>query len=518
MSSSLRPSFDDFATLARHFTIVPVWREVLADLQTPVAAFLRIRTSSRDSFLLESVEGVERWGRYSFIGGDAFATVKAKDGTVWTEGDPPVEPELGEPPLAFLKRLLERCRAPGMEGLPPLHGGAVGYIGYDSVRELEHLPAPPPDDLGLPDVALVLTRTFVVFDHFTQRAFVITNVPVRRGERAEYDHAVERCDAMIERLTQTVDAGALDVDLSAPVRFSSPVDDERFASWVERAKAHIYAGDIFQVVPSRRFDAPLACPAFDCYRVLRTLNPSPYMYFLEFGSTDEHASFEIAGSSPELMVRVNGDAILTRPIAGTRARGADEAADRALERDLLEDAKERAEHVMLVDLARNDVGRVARYGSVAVDDLMVIERYSHVMHMVSNVSGVLAPDRAAFDALAASFPFGTVSGAPKVRAMEVIDSLEHTRRGPYGGVVGYFDFSGNLDTCITIRTLVATGGRAYVQAGAGVVADSVPHKEAEETCNKAAALLKAVAACSPRGTGPAGPQKEGARERRAQAS
>jgi anthranilate synthase component I len=501
----VKPDFDAFATLARRHSIVPVWREVLADLQTPVAAFLRVRSGSRDAFLLESVEGVERWGRYSFIGGDAFATVKAKDGSVWTEGDAPAEPEPGEPPLAFVKRLLESCRAPAMKGLPPLHGGAVGYIGYDSVRELESLPSPPPDDLGLPDLALLLTRTFVVFDHFSQRAFVITNVSVGGDHRAEYADAVERCEEMIDRLAHPVVTGALEVDLSAPVRFSSPVDDDRFASWVEKAKNHIYAGDIFQVVPSRRFDAPLAGPTFDCYRVLRTLNPSPYMYFLEFGATDQHAAFDIAGSSPELMVRVNSDAILTRPIAGTRARGSDEASDRALERELLSDDKERAEHVMLVDLARNDVGRVARYGSVSVDDLMVIERYSHVMHLVSNVSGVLAPDRTAFDALAASFPFGTVSGAPKVRAMEIIDSLEHTRRGPYGGVVGYFDFTGNLDTCITIRTLVATGGRAYVQAGAGVVADSVPHKEAEETCNKAAALLKAVAAS---GAGSAGPQNK----------
>jgi anthranilate synthase component 1 len=494
---SYRPDLHEFRALARKHSIVPVWREVLADLQTPVAAFMRLRAGSRDAFLLESVEGVERWGRYSFIGVDAFATIKARDGVVTTEGAPPVKPEQGEPPLAFVARLLRACRAPVIEGLPPLHGGAVGYIGYDCARELERLPYPPPDDLYLPDLALLLTRTFVVFDHFSQRAFVISNVPVTGGDRRDYEDAVERCDGVVERLAGTPYGGPLDVDMDAPVKFASPVDDERYAEWVRTAKEHIYAGDIFQVVPSRRFDAPLVASAFDAYRVLRTLNPSPYMYYLQFDAAAGHPAFEIAGSSPEPMVRVTGELVVTRPIAGTRPRGSDESADRSLERDLLADAKERAEHVMLVDLARNDLGRIARYGTVRVDDLMAIERYSHVMHMVSNVSGVLAPRLGAFDALTACFPAGTVSGAPKVRAMEIIDSLEATRRGPYAGVVGYIDFSGNLDTCITIRTIVATGGCAYVQAGAGIVADSVPEQEAEETKRKAEALLTAAAAVQP---------------------
>jgi anthranilate synthase component 1 len=272
------------------------------------------------------------------------------------------------------------------------------------------------------------------------------------------------------------------------------VSDEEYARWVEVARAHIYAGDIFQVVPARRFEAPLRGSAFGAYRALRTMNPSPYMYFLRFGASGDHPEFEIAGSSPEPLVRVGGDHVVTRPIAGTRPRGDTEDADRALEAELLADAKERAEHVMLVDLARNDVGRVASYGSVSVDELMAVERYSHVMHLVSNVSGRLAERCTSFDALTACFPAGTVSGAPKVRAMEIIDELETTRRGPYAGVVGYFDFSGNLDTCITIRTIVATGGRAYVQAGAGIVADSVPQTEADETRAKAEALLRAAAA------------------------
>ncbi|CAN5709589.1 anthranilate synthase component I [soil metagenome] len=499
--SAPRPDRATFEDLADRYPIVPVWREVLTDLQTPVAAFARLRGGSRDAFLLESVEGGARWGRYSFIGGDAFATVTAKHGRVWTDGVPPVRPGRGEPPLGFLERLLEACRAPALEGLPPLHGGAVGYLGYDCVREIERLPGGPPDDLGLPDLALILTRSFVVFDHFSQRAFVITNVPTFAEDQAGYDEAVARCDDVVERLGGPLDAPPLELATDAAIDFSSVVGDDEFGGWVKRVKEHIYAGDIFQVVPSRRFEARLSGAPFDVYRALRTLNPSPYMYFLHFGATDDHDDIDIAGSSPEPMVRVTGDVVVARPIAGTRARGADEAEDRALEEDLLKDEKERAEHVMLVDLARNDVGRVARYGSVTVDELMQVERYSHVMHIVSNVSGRLAPGRSAFDALRACFPAGTVSGAPKVRAMEIIDSLEVTRRGPYAGAVGYFDFSGNLDTCITIRTIVATEGRAYVQAGAGVVADSIPEQEVEETRRKAEALLRAAGAVSPKVSG-----------------
>ena len=473
--------------------IVPVWREVLADAQTPVAAFLRLDPAPH-GFLLESVEGGERWARYSFLGGDPFAVVRARDGAVSIEGDPPVKPREGEPPLAYVKRLIETCRAPSLPGLPPFHGGAVGYIGYDSVRELERLPQPPQDDLHLPDLALMLTRTFLVFDHFSQKLYVIANVVAPDDPDRAYDEAVQRCEATIERLSVPLHAPTIDIDLDVDFDYSSPVDDAEYERWVAAAKEHIYAGDIFQVVPSRRFEMNLAAHPFSAYRVLRRLNPSPYMYFLRFGGDGASPPLEIAGSSPEPLVRVTGDRIVNRPIAGTSRRGDDEEEDLELERALLTDAKERAEHVMLVDLARNDVGRVARYGSVTVDELMVIERYSHVMHIVSNVTGRLAPGSTPFDALTACFPAGTVSGAPKVRAMEIIDSLELTRRGPYAGIVGYFDFSGNLDTCITLRTLVATGGRAYVQAGGGVVADSVPASEAEETRRKAAPVLLAVAA------------------------
>jgi anthranilate synthase component 1 len=488
-----RPTRREFDELSRHHSIVPVWREVVADCQTPVAAFLRLQSGLRDAFLLESVEGGERWGRYSFIGGDALALVEARGGRVVTRGTAPLAPAPDEPPLAYLRRLLGSCRAPNLAGLPPLHGGAVGFLGYDCVRELERLPAPPPDDLGLPDLAFVLTRTLVALDHLTQKAFVITNVSTPDAPGAAYDDAVEQCDATVAQLARPLGAASSDARASAPLQAETPVSDEEYARWVEEARAHIYAGDVFQVVPSRRFEAPLTGSAFGAYRALRTMNPSPYMYYLRFGESDG-PGLEIAGSSPEPLVRVGGDYVVTRPIAGTRPRGETEEADRALEAELRADAKERAEHVMLVDLARNDVGRVASYGSVAVDELMGVERYSHVMHLVSNVSGRLAEGRTSFDALTACFPAGTVSGAPKVRAMEIIDDLEVTKRGPYAGVVGYFDFSGNLDTCITIRTIVATGGRAYVQAGAGIVADSVPQAEAEETRKKAEALLRAAAA------------------------
>ena len=492
-----QPSLPEFRALAAEHPVVPVWREVLADAQTPVGAFLRLEPR-RDAFLLESVEGGERWARYSFVGGDSFGIVTAKDGRIAVEGESPIAPEPDERPLAYVRRLLDVLRAPQLEGLPPFHGGAVGFIGYDCVRELEKLPEPPPDDLGLPDLALMLTRTLIIFDHLAQKAFIVTNVwsPGAGGD-VDGDHAeaCRRCDEMAELLAAPIGAPSFALDLDASAG-RSPVDDDTYAGWVKEAKEHVFAGDIFQVVPSRRFEAPLEGPAFGAYRALRTLNPSPYMYFLRFGGDATGSGFEIAGSSPEPLVQVQGRSVVTRPIAGTRGRGATEEEDLELERNLLADEKERAEHVMLVDLARNDLGRVCAYGSVAVDELMVIERYSHVMHIVSSVSGTLADDKSAFDALTASFPAGTVSGAPKIRAMEIIDSLERTRRGPYAGVVGYFDFSGNIDTCITIRTIVAVGGRAYVQAGAGVVADSDPASESEETRRKAEALLRAVAAAA----------------------
>lgn len=488
-----RPDRETFKKLAVDHNIVPVWREVLADGQTPVAAFLRVDAHPH-AFLLESVEGGERWARYSFLGGDSFATVKAKDGLVWTEGDPPVHPHPSETPLGYVRRLLGACKAPSLERLPPLHGSAVDYIGYDCVRELERLPDGPPDDLGLPDLVLLLTRTFVVFDHFTQLAYVITNVPVSDDLDSAYDDACARCDDLVGRLSAPVTPSPAEISTDEAASYVSPVDDSTYGGWVERCREHIFAGDAFQVVPSRRFEAPFEGSLFDAYRVLRTLNPSPYMYLFRVEGTDDHPAFEIAGSSPESQIRVTGDRIEMRPIAGTRHRGESDVEDRAIEEEFMTDEKERAEHVMLVDLARNDIGRVAEYGSVVVEELMIVERYSHVMHIVSQVAGKLRADRTAFDAFTASFPAGTLTGAPKVRAMEIVDSMETTRRGPYGGVVGYFDFSGNVDMCITIRTIVATGGKAYVQAGAGVVADSSPEAESLETRRKVEAAFRAIAA------------------------
>ena len=483
-----------FKEMARNHSVVPVFGHVLADTQTPVGAFLR-SDPRPDAFLLESVEAGERWGRYSFLGGDSFGSVKAKDGVIRVSGAVPVPPDDGEPPLAYVRRLLKEFKTPPISGFGPLHGGAVGYLGYDCVRELEHLPGPPPDDLGLPDLALLLTRTFVVFDHFSQHAVIVTNVPIWDADSLDgaYDDAVVRCEAMIEMLGRPLPAPVDPMEAQGVRELRTEVSDQEYESWVEHAKQAIFAGDIFQVVPSRRFEGDLKGPLFGSYRMLRRLNPSPYMYFLRFGADDLHDELEITGSSPEPLVRVTGRTIVTRPIAGTRRRGVTDEEDAALADELLGDEKERAEHVMLVDLARNDVGRVSEYGSVQVDELMSIERYSHVMHIVSNVTGVLRADLDPFDALTACFPAGTVSGAPKVRAMEIIDSLEKTKRGPYAGVVGYFDFSGNVDTCITIRTIVATQGRAFVQAGAGVVADSDPRSEALETKNKAEGLLEAIA-------------------------
>ena len=486
------PSQDEFERLTAEFDVVPVWIEILADLNTPLDGLRRISAHwTEHSFLLESVEGGERWGRYSILGGDVHATVRSNAGAVEVAGSVPAAPHAGETPLAYVRRLMTRMRGPHIDDLPPFYGGAVGYLSYDCVRELERLPHAPPDDLALPEFILLLTRTIVVFDHLRQKAFVIAAVPTTDAGRDAYDAAAESCHraAALLRRPQPVDQ---DGPAPSRPRIEPIVGDDEFAEWVAVAREHIRAGDIFQVVPSRRFEGGHDGDLFDSYRALRALNPSPYMYLLRLDGGAAHGGMDIAGSSPEPLVRVAGDRILSRPIAGTRGRGVTETDDESLERDLLADEKERAEHVMLVDLSRNDVGRVSRYGSVEVPELMVVERYSHVMHLVSSVTGVLRPELTAFDALLSCFPAGTVTGAPKVRAMEIIDELEKTRRGPYAGVVGYLDYSGNIDTAITIRTLVAAGGRVHVQAGAGVVADSDPHTEAEETRRKAEALVRAL--------------------------
>jgi anthranilate synthase component 1 len=498
-SGAARPSRDEFVALAREHTVVPVWREILADLETPVSAFVKLvgaGVGDAPGFLLESVEHAERWGRFSFIGRDPALTMVVRGRGVEFDRSPPRDVPVADGALAALEALLAAYRSPHFDELPPFHGGVVGYLGYDVVREIERLPDVPRDDQGLPDAVLSVTGHVTAFDHFRQRLYLIENVFLVPGAgetaaAAAYDDAEARLAARIDELARPLPylpspppAGELD---ELP-DVTSTMPTAQFAAAVEAAREHILAGDIFQVVLAQRYDLIGAVDPFDVYRVLRQVNPSPYMYFVR------HPEVTLAGSSPEPMVQLLDRRVISRPIAGTRRRGRTDADDRRMAAELSEHPKERAEHVMLVDLARNDVGRVVRYGTERVEELMVLERYSHVMHLTSQVAGDLAEGKNAVDVLRATFPAGTVSGAPKVRAMEIIDELEPTKRGPYAGVVGYVDFSGNLDTAIAIRTMVWRHGQASVEAGAGIVADSVAADEDLECRNKARALLTAAAA------------------------
>jgi anthranilate synthase component I len=498
---SFRPDPAEFAALAKEHGIVPVWCEVVADTLTPVAAFANV-VGDGDGFLLESVEGGERWGRYSFVGRRPLATLTARGRAVTAAGRLGIgSSDRGI--LAAVEELVARFRSPSLDGLPPLHGGLVGYLGYDVVREIERLPGVPPDDLGHPDAALVVIGQFAAFDHWRQRIVLIDNVVVPSaggGDVTEADSAAVAAayDAACVRLAElAADCGRARSGevLPAPregmerAEASRTMSSEEYRAAIDTAQEHIRAGDIFQVVLSQRFDLELGADPFDVYRALRLLNPSPYLYFLRFPEVT------VVGASPEPMVRLRGGIVTSRPIAGSRPRGENEQHDRLLEGELAEDPKELAEHIMLVDLARNDVGRVVRFGTEKVEELMTIERYSHIMHITSQVSGELAEGKGPTDVLRATLPAGTLSGAPKVRAMEIIDELEPTKRGVYGGVVGYIDFSGNVDTAIAIRTMVVSpDGRASVQAGAGIVADSDPGSEDEECAHKARALLVAVTA------------------------
>jgi anthranilate synthase component 1 len=492
------PSREDFAALARGHSVVPVWRELLADLTTPVAAFARLAGANPDdrAFLLESVEHAERWGRWSFVGRRPTATLIARGGSISVEGDIPRGVPLHRGVLVAVESLLDAYRSPVIDDLPPLHGGLVGYLGYDVVREIEHLPGTPPDEAGYPDAILSVVGQVAAYDYWRQRVTLIESVPI--PPEAAGDTAA--CDALYDAAMARLDVLAIDGarpiaepllvpperdDVLPDVRRRSP--EELYVKAVEVAKEHILAGDVFQVVLSQRFELELEADPFDLYRSLRQVNPSPYMYFLR------HPELCVVGSSPEPMVQLIKGRVISRPIAGTRRRGRTDEHDRRLAAELSEHPKERAEHVMLVDLARNDVGRVVEYGTEQVDEFMTLERYSHVMHLTSQVSGRLREGLGPIDVLRATLPAGTVSGAPKVRAMEIIDELEPAKRGPYAGVIGYLDFSGNLDTAIAIRTmLVAPNGVATIQAGAGIVADSDPADEDLECRNKAAALLAAV--------------------------
>ena len=492
---TLRPTREEFRALAREHTVIPVWRELLADLTTPVAAFARL-VADEPGFLLESVEHGERWSRWSFVGRNPLATLVARGRTVEVTGTIPEGTPTDQGILAAIEHLLEVWRAPHLEDLPPLHGGVMGYLGYDVVREVERLPSAPQDDLGHPDAMVSVIGQLAAYDHWRQRVSLIENVLVEPGlDDAELD---ARYDAAVARLDQLALDGAKPIDeplVEPPTgddelpEVRSTMGSDRYRQAVVAAKEHILAGDIFQVVLAQRFDFDLEADPFDFYRVLRQVNPSPYMYFVR------QPGVTLVGSSPEPMVQLLDGTVISRPIAGTRRRGRTDEEDRRLGAELREHPKEIAEHVMLIDLARNDVGRVVEFGTCQVDEMMTLERYSHVMHLTSQVSGRLREGKTAIDVLRATLPAGTVSGAPKVRAMEIIDDLEPTKRGPYAGVVGYLDFSGNVDTAIAIRTLVVDDeGRASVQAGAGVVADSVPEHEDLECHNKARALLAAVPA------------------------
>ena len=487
--ADVRPDRETARRLFGRGDLVPVYRTLLADLDTPVSVYMKLAQAGALSFLLESVEGGEQVGRYSFLGVNPKGLITVKGATVtrtlhgetvsWTLAP-------GENPLLAVKQEFARVRPVKVEGLPRFIGGAVGFASYDVVRHFERLPATASQDLDVPDAAFMLPDTLVIFDHAKHQLLLLANAHNAGDPDAAYDDALRRIDQLEETLRRPlpplpVAGPALGAELA------STHTREQFEDNVRRAKAYIAAGDAFQIVLSQRLSCRTSAQPLTIYRALRALNPSPYMFFLRFGD-----DFTLMGASPEMMVRLEDGAATVRPIAGTRPRGASAEEDEQLARELLADEKERAEHVMLVDLGRNDLGRVCRYGTVKVPRMMYIERYSHVMHIVSQVTGALAGEMDAFDLLAATFPAGTLSGAPKVRAMEIIEELEGTRRGPYGGAVGYFSFDGSMDTCITIRAMLMQGDQVYMQAGAGIVADSDPAREYEETLNKARALSVAM--------------------------
>jgi len=507
-SSLIQPSRKEFLALAKKHTLVPVYRTLTADLETPVSAFLRAAWQERECFLLESVEGGEQVGRYTFIGINPYKRIVARGQqiditeagrTTRIEGDI----------FHVLREALGGHKPARIAGLPPFTAGAVGFFAYDAVRQIERLPNHAKDELGVPDACLLFFDEVLAFDHVRKQIWMVATADVTLGKPDEaYSKAVKRLAALEKRLAKPLPK--LPQPRNAkPVEVKRRTSKKNFLAAVERTKEYIAAGDIFQAVLSQRLDLSTGMDTFQVYRSLRTVNPSPYMYFLRFtpdgplGAATARsaksrqkvkppAAVELAGSSPELLVRVHDRKVEYRPIAGTRPRGANEAEDLRLEEEMMHDDKERAEHVMLVDLGRNDVGRVSDFGSVKVERLMFVERYSHVMHIVSTIEGKLKPELTAVDALRACFPAGTLSGAPKVRAMEIIEELEPSRRGTYGGAVLYADFSGNLDSCIAIRSLLTTGGKGYVQAGAGIVADSVPELEHQESLNKAQAVIRAI--------------------------
>ena len=483
------PSLEEFTGMAKRGNLIPVFREIMADMETPVSAFRNIDRGG-PAFLLESVEGGEKWGRYSFLGVEPRVIFKSKDENIEIITEGQGDKRKGDP-ISALKEILSRYRPVTTDKLPRFYGGAVGYIGYDMVRFFEDLPDIAASDVDIYDAFFIITDTALVFDNLEQKIKVIANAVIEKGDKPAdiYAEAVKKIDGLVGRLKNQrrgKDKSSHISHLTSHKDVVSNFSKKKFMDGVLKAKEYIQAGDIIQVVLSQRFETVLNVEPFDIYRALRVINPSPYMFYMRLDG------IELVGSSPEILVRVEGKDVDVRPIAGTRPRGKNEAEDKRLEEELLKDPKEIAEHIMLVDLGRNDVGRVAEAGSVSANELMIVEKYSHVMHIVSNVHGQLRKNKDSFDALRSCFPAGTLTGAPKVRAMEIIEEIEPCKRGAYGGSVGYFGFSGNMDMAITIRTLVIKDGKIYIQAGAGIVADSVPEKEYQETINKAKAMLKAV--------------------------
>ena len=482
------PEFETFRKLAKDVDMVPVYRQITSDTLTPVQAYSKLKGDS--AFLFESVVGGEKVGRFSFLGDNPFMKIEAfANSVIVTEGDTPRE-YFADDPLKELEKLLERYRAVHLAELPRFCGGAVGYAGYDVIRYAEHLPNAPEDDRKVPDMAFAFFDRMIIFDHIRKTILVVCHADANSEDlQNEYDHAAARVDELCQQLQEaTSDIQPADVSIGGEptLEYQSNFEQKEFEQAVENCKEYIKAGDIFQVVISQRLKLDTTSKPLSIYRALRVVNPSPFMFLLKT------SGMHLVGASPEIMVRAEDGEITIRPLAGTRKRGATPAEDQALADELLADEKERAEHVMLVDLARNDVGRIAKYGSVTLNDVMVVERYSHVMHITSNVYGQLRDGLSALDSLRAGLPAGTVSGAPKVRAMQIIDEQERHRRGPYAGAVGYIDFTGNMDTCIALRTLVMQDQTVYVQAGAGIVADSVPESEYHETLNKAKGLLRAI--------------------------
>jgi len=479
------PDFKTFKKKAREGNLIPVYREILADLETPLSAFLKLK--DKTCFLFESVEGGEKWARYSFIGSNPSVIIEGSglELTV-TRGKKKAKVRAKRDPLEIIAAELQKYKPVIVSELPRFFGGFVGYIGYDTVRYFEKLPDNHTKGLNLPDIFLMLTDTLVVFDNLTHKIKVISNAFIDDSPQKAYEAAERKIDGIVKKLRSRSALPRKARSAAAGKKFSSNFTKNGFMNAVRKTKEYVKAGDVIQTVISQNFEKETSVKPINAYRALRVINPSPYMYYIETGKST------IVGSSPEILVRVEGETLELRPIAGTRPRGKTHDDDIHFEEELRADPKEIAEHIMLVDLGRNDLGRVAKTGSVEVTELMSVERYSHVMHLVSNVTGTIKKNHNAFDVLRASFPAGTVTGAPKIRAMEIIEELEPSRRGPYAGSIGYFDFSGNMDMCITIRTIIFQKKKAYIQAGAGIVADSDPEKEYRETLNKARGMFRAI--------------------------